>query len=115
MTAVATDLRYHDIDGAVRRGGRGARLRPARRRQVVASMGGEEGATEDLAEATVPTRADAPAQPATRASSSSARPTCGSSWPSAARRCPGDPIIGFVTRGNGVSVHRADCTNADPC
>jgi GTP pyrophosphokinase len=24
---------------------------------------------------------------------------------------PGDPIIGFVTRGSGVSVHRADCGN----
>jgi GTP pyrophosphokinase len=25
---------------------------------------------------------------------------------------PGDSIIGFVTRGRGVSVHRADCANA---
>ncbi|MEJ7764324.1 MAG: bifunctional (p)ppGpp synthetase/guanosine-3',5'-bis(diphosphate) 3'-pyrophosphohydrolase [Acidimicrobiales bacterium] len=25
---------------------------------------------------------------------------------------PGDEIIGFVTRGRGVSVHRADCSNA---
>lgn len=24
---------------------------------------------------------------------------------------PGDPIIGFVTRGRGVTVHRADCSN----
>jgi GTP diphosphokinase / guanosine-3',5'-bis(diphosphate) 3'-diphosphatase len=33
---------------------------------------------------------------------------------SLARCCtpvPGDPILGFVTRGRGVSVHRVDCSN----
>lgn len=36
-------------------------------------------------------------------------------WVKLAKCCtpvPGDEIIGFVTRENGVSVHRRDCTNA---
>jgi GTP pyrophosphokinase len=36
-------------------------------------------------------------------------------WVNLARCCtpvPGDEIVGFVTRGRGVSVHRADCPNA---
>ena len=49
------ELRYPDIDAPVRRGGRGARVRPARRAAGSSqSLGGEEGASEDLAEATMP-------------------------------------------------------------
>ena len=62
-----------------------------------------------------------PRSPGTAASASSPRDpgvlVVGASdvWAKLARCCtpvPGDPIIGFVTRGSGVSVHRRDCTNA---
>ena len=37
-------------------------------------------------------------------------------WVKLAKCCapvPGDDIVGFVTRGNGVSVHHAACANAE--
>ena len=37
--------------------------------------------------------------------------TCGSSLARCCTPVPGDEIIGFVTRGQGVCVHRADCPN----
>ena len=101
------DLRYQDIDALYAAVGEGHVSAQHVVGRLVASLGGEEGASEDLAEATVPNAGQAPPRPATRASSWSARPTCGSSWPSCCTPVPGDPIIGFVTRGNGVSVHRA--------
>jgi guanosine-3',5'-bis(diphosphate) 3'-pyrophosphohydrolase len=39
----------------------------------------------------------------------------GDIWTNLARCCmpvPLDPIVGFITRGRGVSVHRSDCPNA---
>ena len=37
-------------------------------------------------------------------------------WVKLAKCCtpvPGDDVLGFVTRGSGVSVHRSSCTNAE--
>ncbi|WP_368784348.1 RelA/SpoT AH/RIS domain-containing protein, partial [Acinetobacter baumannii] len=28
---------------------------------------------------------------------------------------PGDDIVGFITRGRGVSIHRQDCLNLQSC
>src|SRR6476660_368259 len=113
MTAVATDLRYQDIEALYAAVGEGHVSAQHVVGKVVASMGGVEGATEDLAEATVPTRAASRRKPG-----DPGVVVVGTAdvWVKLAKCCtpvPGDPIIGFVTRGNGVSVHRVDCTNAD--
>ena len=89
LTDLAGELRYARHRRPVRRRGRGPRVAPSTSwAGWSASMGGEEGASEDLAEATTPHPARCAAAAATPASWSSARPTCGSSSPAAARRCP---------------------------
>jgi GTP diphosphokinase / guanosine-3',5'-bis(diphosphate) 3'-diphosphatase len=113
MTAVATDLRYQDIEALYAAVGEGHVSAQHVVSKVVTSMGGVDGATEDLAEATVPTRTAT-----RRRSGDPGVVVVGTAdvWVKLAKCCtpvPGDPIIGFVTRGNGVSVHRVDCTNAD--
>ncbi len=82
--------------------------------RLVSSMGGVEGATEDLAETAVPTRRPRTTSTTTHDPGVIVR---GASdiWIKLARCCtpvPGDPIFGFTTRSGGVSVHRTDCTNA---
>jgi GTP pyrophosphokinase len=55
------------------------------------------------------------AQPAARPSEAVVVEGTSDVWVTLARCCtpvPGDEILGFVTRGRGVSVHRTDCPNA---
>jgi len=83
--------------------------------RIMAGLGGTEGATEDLAETAVPTKPVRRPRPA----SDPGIVVRGVSdvWVKLARCCtpvPGDEVVGFVTRGRGVSVHRGDCVNAGP-
>jgi GTP diphosphokinase / guanosine-3',5'-bis(diphosphate) 3'-diphosphatase len=112
LTNLAGELRYADISALYAAVGEGHVSAQHVVGRLVDSMGGEEGASEDLAEATSPTRA------MRRRSGDPGVVVVGTAdvWVKLARCCtpvPGDPIIGFVTRGSGVSVHRADCTNAE--
>jgi guanosine-3',5'-bis(diphosphate) 3'-pyrophosphohydrolase len=112
LTNLAGELRYPDIAALYAAVGEGHVSAQHVVGRLVESMGGEEGASEDLAEATSPTRA------MRRRSGDPGVVVVGTAdvWVKLARCCtpvPGDPIIGFVTRGSGVSVHRADCTNAE--
>ncbi|MFC6697547.1 RelA/SpoT family protein [Nocardioides daphniae] len=83
--------------------------------RVLQLHGGTEGAAEDMAEAvTITGRRNRPKQPSPTESGVVVQ---GSSdvWVKLAKCCtpvPPDEILGFVTKGGGVSVHRKDCTNA---
>jgi guanosine-3',5'-bis(diphosphate) 3'-pyrophosphohydrolase len=114
LTGLADELRLKGIDGLYAAIGEGHISAQHVVSRIVASIGGEEGASEDLAEVTVPT----PARPHRRRPGDPGVVVKDMSdvWVKLARCCtpvPGDAILGFVTRGNGVSVHRRDCTNAE--
>jgi GTP diphosphokinase / guanosine-3',5'-bis(diphosphate) 3'-diphosphatase len=113
LTAIASDLRYPDISALYAAVGEGHVSAQSIVQKLVQSMGGEEGASEEAAEAATPERRRK-------------RRVVGDPgvvvkditdvWVKLARCCtpvPGDEIVGFVTRGSGVSVHRQDCSNVD--
>ncbi len=82
--------------------------------KLVASLGGPEGAIEDLAEVARPSRS--PSRSTSTGNAGVMVKGLTDVWVKLARCCtpvPGDEVLGFVTRGGGVSVHRRSCTNAE--
>ena len=114
LTGVAEELHLIDIDGLYAAIGEGHVSAQHVVSRLLAAMGGEEGGVEDLAETTVTT----PGRPRRSRSGDPGVVVKGMSdvYVKLARCCtpvPGDEILGFVTRGNGVSIHRRNCTNAE--
>jgi GTP diphosphokinase / guanosine-3',5'-bis(diphosphate) 3'-diphosphatase len=115
LSAVASDLRLADVSAlyaAVGEGNLGAQTVV---RRVMDLFGGEDGATEDLAEAVQITGRRAGRRPSPGDAGVIVKGDA-DVWIKLAKCCtpvPGDEIMGFVTRGQGVSVHRRTCTNAD--
>jgi GTP pyrophosphokinase len=114
LTGVAEELRYPGIEALYAAVGEGHVSAQHVVARLVASVGGEEGASEDIAEAASPVLS----RPGHRRGGDPGVVVKDMSdvWVKLSRCCtpvPGDDILGFVTRGNGVSVHRRDCTNAD--
>jgi GTP diphosphokinase / guanosine-3',5'-bis(diphosphate) 3'-diphosphatase len=110
LTAVAGELRYTDISALYAAVGEGHVSAQNVVGKLTETLGGEEGTSEDAAEAVRPDR------PRRRTSGDPGVVVRGVSdvWVKLARCCtpvPGDDIVGFVTRGAGVSVHRGDCVN----
>jgi len=115
LPTIVKDLHLSDVTALYVEIGEGRLAAQSVVQKVMTALGGAEGAVEDLAETAVPTR---PA-PKTRVTGDPGVVVKGVSdvWVKLAKCCtpvPGDSIVGFVTRGRGVSVHRHDCVNAGP-
>ena len=81
--------------------------------RLVATLGGDDDAADEIAERSTP--ATMPVRRRTNDDVGVAVPGAPGVLCKLAKCCtpvPGDNIMGFVTRGGGVSVHRTDCTNA---
>ncbi|KNC18952.1 GTP pyrophosphokinase [Arthrobacter sp. RIT-PI-e] len=112
LMAVAEKLKHQDISALYAAVGDGHTSAQNVIEHLVALMGGHEEAKENLTETAVTTQ---PRRPKFSDSGVTVRGV-GDVWVKLARCCtpvPPDPIIGFVTRGSGVSVHRNDCRNVD--
>ncbi|MEV0778756.1 RelA/SpoT family protein [Streptomyces sp. NPDC050433] len=114
LVTLAHEMRYPDISSLYAAIGEGHVAAQGVVQKLVQALGGEEAANEDIAESAPPSRG----RSKRRSSSDPGVVVKGVEdvWVKLARCCtpvPGDPIIGFVTRGSGVSVHRADCVNVD--
>jgi GTP pyrophosphokinase len=112
LVTLAKDLRFADVSALYAAVGEGHLSAQHVVQRLVQALGVPEGAVEDIAETAMPTRP----QPRLRPTGDPGVVVKGTAdvWAKLARCCtpvPGDEIVGFVTRGNGVSVHRADCTN----
>jgi GTP diphosphokinase / guanosine-3',5'-bis(diphosphate) 3'-diphosphatase len=111
LNAIATDLHYSDLSALYAAVGEGHLSAQSVVTKLIKTAGGLAGAQEDLAEATLPTRAP---KPSPVGDSGVVVEGSADVWARLSKCCtpvPGDQITGFVTRGNGVSVHRADCLN----
>jgi GTP diphosphokinase / guanosine-3',5'-bis(diphosphate) 3'-diphosphatase len=111
LLSVAHDLRYTDLTALYTAVGEGHVSAQSVVTKLVKSAGGIAGAQEDLAETTLLTRAP---KPPPAGDSGVVVEGAADVWARLSKCCtpvPGDSITGFVTRGNGVSVHRADCVN----
>ncbi|TNC26423.1 RelA/SpoT family protein [Amycolatopsis alkalitolerans] len=113
MGALAAELHHPDISSLYAAVGENHTSAKHVVQRLVALIGGVEEAEEELAARSTPSTVHR-----RRGLNDVGVVVKGASdvWAKLARCCtpvPGDEILGFVTRGGGVSVHRTDCTNAD--
>ncbi|MFF3213807.1 RelA/SpoT family protein [Streptomyces sp. NPDC002886] len=114
LVTLAHEMRYPDISSLYAAIGEGHVTAQNVVQKLVQALGGEDAANEDIEDTIPPARG----RSTRRGNADPGVVVKGVEdvWVKLARCCtpvPGDPIVGFVTRGSGVSVHRADCVNVD--
>jgi guanosine-3',5'-bis(diphosphate) 3'-pyrophosphohydrolase len=112
MTIVASEMRLADVSALYAAVGEGSASAQSVVQRLVAATGGERSNADDLVEIVRP----GITKPATKADPGVHVVGAADTWVKIAKCCtpmPGDEIVGFVTRGSGVSVHRRDCANLD--
>ena len=110
LLALAHDMHYADVSALYAAIGESHVSAQNIVRKLVDALGGDTA--EDLAETTAITTRKRRSRPAGDPGVVVAGDP--DVWVRLSRCCtpvPGDEIVGFVTRGNGVSVHRVDCVN----
>ncbi|RVW03456.1 RelA/SpoT family protein [Rhodococcus spongiicola] len=113
MSAIAHELRYADVSALYTAVGEHNTSAQHVVQRLVAHLGGVGAVEEELAERSTPSTIPT-SRPAT-GDVGVLVPGAPGTVAKLAKCCtpvPGDEIMGFVTRGGAVSVHRTDCTNA---
>jgi guanosine-3',5'-bis(diphosphate) 3'-pyrophosphohydrolase len=115
LALVAEHFHHADVSALYAAVGEGNLSAQAVVRRVIDLHGGDEGAQEDLSEGVTITGRSRTATKRGPTDSGVIVKGVDDLWVKLAKCCtpvPPDPILGFVTKGGGVSVHRKDCTNA---
>jgi GTP pyrophosphokinase len=116
LLTIARDMHLSDVTALYAAVGEGHVSAQSVVHRLVAQLGGPEGAIEDIAETAIPSEHSVDASSPRRGGDVGIVVTGVSDVLVKLARCctpvPGDEILGFVTRGGGVSVHRNACTNA---
>ncbi|MGI8888953.1 MAG: RelA/SpoT family protein, partial [Nocardioidaceae bacterium] len=113
LSVVATELRYSDVSSLYAAVGEGNVTAQAVVRRIIDLFGGE-AAADEAAEAVSITPTPSRRKQSPSGDAGVVVKGLTDVWVKLARCCtpvPGDEIVGFVTTGAGVSVHRQGCTN----
>ncbi|WP_040809667.1 RelA/SpoT family protein [Nocardia concava] len=114
MSALAHELHYTDISALYAAVGENQVSAHHVVQRLMAQLGGVSDVENELAERSTPSTV--PSRQRTTGDAGVEIPGAPGTVSKLAKCCtpvPGDEIMGFVTRGGAVSVHRTDCTNAD--